>query len=46
MQNRIVSIASLLMVVASVFFIVACAWGIMSQQLDEAAVCSRSADGW
>lgn len=35
MQSRIVSIASLLMVVASVFFFVASAWGIMSQRMDE-----------
>jgi hypothetical protein len=35
MQSRIVSIASLMVVVASVFFFLAGAWGIMSQRLDE-----------
>jgi len=35
MQNRIVSIASLMVVIASVFFFLAGAWGIMSQRLDE-----------
>jgi hypothetical protein len=35
MSSRVVSIASLLMVVASVCFFLACVWGIMSQQLDE-----------
>ncbi|HEX3747833.1 MAG TPA: hypothetical protein VHW09_28050 [Bryobacteraceae bacterium] len=34
MQSRIVSIASLSMVVLSVFFFFAGAWGIMSQRLD------------
>jgi hypothetical protein len=35
MQCRIVSIGSLMVVVASVFFFLAGAWGIMSQRLDE-----------
>jgi hypothetical protein len=35
MQSRIVSIASLLVVVASVFFFFASAWGIMSWRMDE-----------
>ncbi len=35
MHNRVVSIASLMVVVASVFFFLASAWGIMSQRLDE-----------
>ena len=35
MQNRIVSIASLMVVIASVFFFLAGEWGIMSQRLDE-----------
>jgi len=35
MQSRIVSIASLMVVVASVLFFFACAWGIMSWRLDE-----------
>ena len=35
MRNRVVSIASLMVVVASVFFFLASAWGIMSQRLDE-----------
>ena len=35
MQSRIVSIGSLLVVVASVFFFFAGAWGIMSWRLDE-----------
>jgi hypothetical protein len=35
MQSRIVSIASLMVVVASVLFFFAGAWGIMSQRLDE-----------
>ncbi|MEI9975772.1 MAG: hypothetical protein WDO73_29160 [Ignavibacteriota bacterium] len=39
------SIASLLMVVASVFFFLACAWGIMSQQLDEGGGVMAMA-GW
>jgi hypothetical protein len=35
MQNRIVSIASLIVVLASVFFFLAGAWGIMAQRMDE-----------
>ena len=35
MHSRIVSIASLMLVVASVFSLLAGAWGIMSQRLDE-----------
>ena len=35
MQSRIVSIASLMVVLTSVFFFLAGAWGIMSQRLDE-----------
>jgi len=35
MQSRIVSIASLIVVLASVFFFLAGAWGIMSQRMDE-----------
>jgi hypothetical protein len=35
MQNRVVSIASLLVVLASVFFFFATAWGIMSMRMDE-----------
>jgi hypothetical protein len=35
MQSRVVSIASLILVVASVFFFLASAWGIMSWRLDE-----------
>jgi len=35
MQSRIVSIASLMVAVASALFFFAGAWGIMSQRLDE-----------
>lgn len=35
MQNRVVSLASLLLVVASVVFFLACAWGVMSQRMAE-----------
>jgi hypothetical protein len=45
MQNRIVSIARLTMVVASVFFFFAGAWAIMSQQLDEGSGVMYMA-GW
>ena len=45
MQNRIVSIASLMLVVASVFFFLAGAWGIMSGQLDEGSGVMALA-GW
>lgn len=37
MRNRVVSLASLTLVVASVFFFLAGAWGIMSQRVDEGA---------
>ena len=33
MQNRVVSLASLLLVVASVVFFLACAFGVMSQRM-------------
>jgi len=33
MQNRIVSFASLMLVVAAVMFFLACAWGIMSGKI-------------
>jgi hypothetical protein len=35
MHSRIVSIASLMVVLTSVFFFLASAWGIMSQRMDE-----------
>jgi hypothetical protein len=35
MQSRVVSIGSLMLVVASVFLFFASAWGIMSWRLDE-----------
>lgn len=35
MQSRVVSIASLILVVASVLLFLASAWGIMSWRLDE-----------
>jgi hypothetical protein len=35
MQNRVVSIGSLILVVASVLFFLAGVWGIMSQRMDE-----------
>jgi hypothetical protein len=35
MRSRIVSVASLVVVVASVFFFLTGAWAIMSQRLDE-----------
>jgi len=45
MQSRVVSIASLMVVVASVFFFFAGAWGIMSQRLDEGSGVMALA-GW
>lgn len=45
MQNRVVSIASLILVVAAVFFFLAGAWGIMSQRLDEGSGVMALA-GW
>jgi TRAP-type C4-dicarboxylate transport system permease small subunit len=45
MRNRVVSIASLIMVLASVFFFLAGAWGIMSQRLDEGSGVMALA-GW
>jgi hypothetical protein len=45
MQSRVVSIASLMVVVASVFFFLAGAWGIMSQRLDEGSGIMALA-GW
>jgi hypothetical protein len=45
MQSRVVSIASLMVVVASVFFFLAGAWGIMSQRLDEGSGVMALA-GW
>jgi hypothetical protein len=35
MLNRVVSFASLILVVASVMFFLACAWGIMSGKMGE-----------
>lgn len=45
MRNRVVSIASLMLVVASVLFFLAGAWGIMSQRLDEGSGVMAMA-GW
>ena len=45
MRNRVVSIASLMLVVASVLFVLAGAWGIMSQRLDEGSGVMAMA-GW
>jgi cbb3-type cytochrome oxidase subunit 3 len=45
MQNRVVSIASLMVVVASVIFFLAGAWGVMSQRLDEGSGVMAMA-GW
>jgi hypothetical protein len=45
MQDRIVSVASLILVVASVLFFFASAWGIMSQRLDEGSGVMAMA-GW
>jgi len=45
MRNRVVSIASLMVVVASVFFFLAGAWEIMSQRLDEGSGIMAMA-GW
>jgi hypothetical protein len=45
MQSRIVSISSLIVVVASVFFFLAAAWAIMSQRLDEGSGVMALA-GW
>ena len=45
MQSRIVSIASLMVVLTSVVFFLAGAWGIMSQRLDEGSGVMAMA-GW
>ena len=45
MQNRVVSMASLTLVVASVLFFLAAVWGIMSGRLDEGSGVMALA-GW
>lgn len=45
MQNRIVSLASLMLVVASIVFFLACAWGVMSQRMDQGGGIMAMA-GW